>query len=577
MMFDIGISHNAAFGRRLCICVLWFFTSGLAAQVSPNNTASVCGATLVSTIVESADSNLVAIGTIQGTKSQSERIGETLSIRAIVTRVVPNNGFYLQEPAGRSDQDAKTSDALWVQAKLAELPDVGDRLLVTGTVQELRAVNRASDSVVDTQTALTSAEWVTCATQQKIPVIIAPRRIEAEAFEHMQIDLKGWQVTGRDRELIRVANERLFFPTQIVAPGRAAQQLQKRNIEKSIFIRQTDQLNLRAGDFIRVQGIVVANAEKPLLDYHQPPKVTRATAGPEAPKRKSFNTQSIDVSQNSQDDIRVVSMNIENLFNGDGNKGGFPTSRGAASMEEYAKQLKRITVAVDALQADVLAVMELENDGYKTTSTIAQLSAALNHSNDERDWQFIDPGLPRLGDDVIAVGLLFDAKKLQPVGSAQTLNKQPFNGLSRVPLAQHFARLGEEKGFWLAVNHFKSKGGCSRASGRNADQNDFQSCWNDARVQSALLLSDWLYDLQQSSQISAAMLVGDINSYRMEDPIRTFIRADWIDVVSHYRSPPIYSYRYQGAMGYAGLCVCNERLAGSNSRCRYLEYQQRCY
>jgi predicted extracellular nuclease len=62
-------------------------------------------------------------------------------------------------------------------------------------------------------------------------------------------------------------------------------------------------------------------------------------------------------------------MNLHNYFNGDGKGQGFPTPRGAETMAEFNKQRKRIGAAIKALKPHIVAVMELENDGFGDASS----------------------------------------------------------------------------------------------------------------------------------------------------------------------------------------------------------------
>ena len=52
-----------------------------------------------------------------------------------------------------------------------------------------------------------------------------------------------------------------------------------------------------------------------------------------------------------------------NLFNGDGDKNGFPTERGAKNFDAYQRQQAKIVSALVDMTPMCLA-MEVENDGY---------------------------------------------------------------------------------------------------------------------------------------------------------------------------------------------------------------------
>src|SRR5690606_34214603 len=175
-------------------------------------------------------------------------------------------------------------------------------------------------------------------------------------------------------------------------------------------------------------------------------------------------------------ELRLASLNLQNLFNGDGRGGGFPTARGARTQADYQVQLARLVATLSSLDADVVALLELENDGYGPDSSIAQLAAALDPTGTR--WRFVDAG-EGPGDNPIRVGMVYRADRVAPVGAPATLEAGPLGPLSRAPLAQAF-RAGNGPVFVVVANHFKSKG-CRDAEGADRDQGDGQACFNATR------------------------------------------------------------------------------------------------
>ena len=57
------------------------------------------------------------------------------------------------------------------------------------------------------------------------------------------------------------------------------------------------------------------------------------------------------------------------------------------------------------MDADVIGLMEIENDGYDEYSAIADLVNGLNDAAGAGTYAFIDPGVGLVGTDEIAVGL----------------------------------------------------------------------------------------------------------------------------------------------------------------------------
>ena len=245
--------------------------------------------------------------------------------------------------------------------------------------------------------------------------------------------------------------------------------------------------------------------------------------------------------------LHIAAFNLENFFNGDGQGGGYPTLRGARTLAEHQAQKTKLVATINALGADVAALMELENDGYGPQSAIAQLVDALNADRGAgADWRFID-AKQGPGENPIRVGIIYRASRVTPIGGPATLEQGPFGPHSRVPMAQAF-RAGKGAPFVVVANHFKSKG-CSEASGADADQKDDQACWNATRVDSARRLDQWLRTDPTGAGTADAVLLGDFNAYAMEDPIRTLHAAGWHDAFAEAKVAHPYSYVYNGMSG----------------------------
>ena len=245
-------------------------------------------------------------------------------------------------------------------------------------------------------------------------------------------------------------------------------------------------------------------------------------------------------------DLRIASLNLENLFNGDGRGGGFPTLRGARSPAELQVQLDKLVATLHALDPDIAALMELENDGYGRESSLAQLVAALGP-----DWRFVDAGQGP-GQDEIRVGLVYLSSRVATVGGAATLVDGPFGTRSRAPLAQAFKPLkhGADDGpvFIVAANHFKSKG-CSEATGADRDQHDGQGCWNALRTDSAQRLDAWLRMDPTRSGSDLTIIVGDMNAYAHENPLQKLLALGWIDALKAANVVDPYSFVFDSQAG----------------------------
>jgi len=489
------------------------------------------------------------IGTVQGSAARSPYEGRVVTVEGVVTADWRANlgGFFLQD-AG--DGDEATSDALFVQASGASKLAVGDRVRVRGQVAEMEAVAQAS------LTTLKAEHIDVLGHAQALPIReldALPADWRALEGEHVRITapltLSGTDGLERNGELAVAFGGRLWQPSEVALPGsQAYADIERDNARRKLVLddgsseRNPAQVAyLPAGTMLRtgtqldaVEGIVDrrfnGNWRLQLTTPLQPPALQR----PAPPQVAGA--------------LRVAAFNLENFFNGDGHGGGFPTLRGADTEAEFQAQLTKLVATIRPLQADVAALMELENDGYGPDSAIATLVAALNEGQGAAgDWRYVDAGQGP-GTNPIRVGLIYRASKVKPLGKPATLAGGPFVDHSRVPLAQAFRSKAGGKPFVVVANHFKSKG-CSDATGADADQHDGQACWNATRVDTARRLGEWLRTDPTHSGSQRAVLLGDFNAYAQEEPLRLLRERGWQDafVVAGVEHP--YSYVYNGQTG----------------------------
>lgn len=358
---------------------------------------------------------------------------------------------------------------------------------------------------------------------------------------------------GRDDTVVAAFGERLRAPTEVAQPGAPARAVAAENRARSLVLALPDKAGAyprvwRSGGLLEVvEGDLVMDARGPRLHLHDAEALQPATR-PAAPTVAG--------------DVRLASLNLQNLFNGDGRGGGFPTDRGARSQGEYQAQLARLVATLTSLDADVVALLELENDGYGPDSSIAQLVAALDPGGQR--WRFVDAGRGP-GGNPIRVGMLYRADRVAPLGRAATLEAGPFGPLSRAPLAQAF-RAGNGPAFVVVANHFKSKG-CLDATGPDLDQDDGQACFNATRRASGDALRAWLAGDPTASGSDLVAVLGDLNAYAMEDPVRGFIDAGWQDALAGADGGQPYTYVFDaqaGRLDHALLSpALGARLAGA--------------
>ncbi|MGQ0779007.1 MAG: ExeM/NucH family extracellular endonuclease [Pseudonocardiales bacterium] len=265
--------------------------------------------------------------------------------------------------------------------------------------------------------------------------------------------------------------------------------------------------------------------------------------------------------------VRVASANLLNFFNTFtgcrlGTLGATTDCRGAENDTEYQRQLAKEVAALRFLDADVVGVGEIENDGYGPSSAIQALVDALNAQDGAGTWAFIDPDAATgvtdvAGTDAIKVGLLYKTAAVQPVPQATFVDQNDV--FERRPVAQTFQTPADGR-FTVIVNHFKSKGSCP-ASGPDADQGDGQSCWNARRTAQATELAGWVNDtVVPAAGDPDVLIVGDLNSYAGEDPIAALEAAGYTNLVKSFSGQDAYSFVFDGQWGYLDYALASPSL-----------------
>jgi len=508
------------------------------------------------------------IGSVQGTGASSPLLGREVTVEGVVTADVSTGlgGWFIQDTG---DDDAATSDALFVLSgrRRPQVPAPGSRVRVTGEVIEYGREDGA------TLTALRPSAVEPLGQGRIEPLSITTPPEDWEALEGMllRIDapltLSGQHELAARGVLIASFDGRLYTPTERALPGGPARQLAAANARRRLLLddasASTCKQDCPPAWYLPAEARwprsgSTATGATGILDQRWGEyrlQLTAPLALQPAPRPPVPDVAG---------DLRLAVFNVQNLFNGDGQGGGFPTARGARTPQELDAQLARLVATLSALNPDVAALMELEHDGDGSDSSIAQLTAALNRANGTTDdWRFVETGLGagRIS-ETIRSGVVYRATRVQPVGAPALLRGGPFAQHSRIPLAQAF-RAGDGPVFVIVANHFKSKS-CRQAEGEQSDQGDGQGCWNALRVESATRLRDWLSTDPTGNGSDLIAIVGDLNAYAQEDPVRTLHQAGWQDAFvlagADAGSPP-YSYVYDGQSGRLDHALLSPALA----------------
>jgi hypothetical protein len=542
--------------------------------------------TTASATVTIADDDMLPtrISAIQGSGATSPMDGQVVVVEAVVVGDYQGStglsGFFLQEESTDEDGNPNTSEGLFVfQGASGTAVNVGDVVRVTGTVDDF---GNGFSSLTEL-TAVTGVVVVSSGHALPAPVHVSlPTATVAdlEAYEGMRVAIDTTLTVtdtftlGRYGEVLLSADgpgnqpgtdARLDQYTQFNLPsasGNAAYQAaiapRMLLLDDGSSLQNTDPVaygrggaplsaanTLRGGD--TVSGLVG------ILDD----RFGTADTGP----YRLQPTQAVDFQATNartanpgvSGNLVVASFNVLNYFNGP----TFPTSRGADNTTEFARQRDKIVAAIIGTGADVVGLLEIENDGYGTASAIQSLVNALNAVAGAGTYAFVNPGTSALGGDEIAVGMLYKPAKVSLMGAPAILDSSVDprfdSSVQRPSLAQTFRETSTGELFTPVINHLKSKGSVANMPG-DGDQGDGQGASNTTRTMGAEALVDWLARDPTGQHDKDFLILGDLNAYAMEDPVRAIeAGSDGIagngDDFRNLLSDSAYSYSFGGQWG----------------------------
>ena len=250
-------------------------------------------------------------------------------------------------------------------------------------------------------------------------------------------------------------------------------------------------------------------------------------------------------------------------------------ARGADSMDEYSRQRDKMVAAIISLRADVVGLVELQNDAASEQDLVRSINQKLGAEVYAGCGVPADLGRYPGGSDAIRVGLIYRQDKVRAVGDAVWIDDPAFHR-ARTPLSQTFRLIdvtdwrGNDhvaEPVTVIVNHFKSKGGAEKANAANKDKGDGQGAYNAARRAQAIAVSKYIRDHHRADD--RVLVIGDLNAYSQEDPIdalRSVGLIDWKDFGSDRsrsrgdQMPP-YSYVYYGQCGSLDHALATPSLA----------------
>ena len=504
--------------------------------------------------------DLTLISAIQGSGAVSPLDGQRVKVQAVVTVVSDVlNGFFLQEETSDSDGDAATSEGVFVFTGSDPTVKIGDVVEFDANISEFNGLTQLSG--LGEIAIIAEGADLPPAVEFTLPL---PDATDPAAFYE---SLEGMLVraTAAEGETLRVtdaftnfgevgvtAGAPLVQPTQVFESfSPEAEALDAANARNILVFQNPVDDSLTSAP--RVGDGIVGGAIEGALNFTFGEYKVETSSPVEFDPSVNPNPR-----QEAPEDVggrlKVASFNVLNYFTTLG-------SRGAETIPELEAQTAKIVAAITAMDADVLGLIEIENDLAGVPDFAVQtLVGAINAALGAPVYDFIQTG--RVGTDAIKQAILYKPGTVTPLGGFAVLDTADFTDplgsggpLSRPAIAQSFEEVGTGEVFTVSVNHLKSKGSPSGVPG---DDDPVEGSAALTRVEAMRELAAWIATDPTGSGDADHLTIGDFNAYAMERAIKA-LEAEGFENLNPEGS---ISYYFNGEGGTLDYAFANAALAG---------------
>ncbi len=538
----------------------------------------------------------VLISEVQGATGTSPLENTTIIVDAIVIGDYQEDdqlrGFFLQEEDADADADGMTSEGIFVFCETCPTAvAVGDRVEVTGTAVEFFGttqidVTGGSVSVTSNANPLPTPATLTLpapagtdmeATYESVESMLVTFTTDLVVSEYFELARYG--------QLILNANNRAQQFTDENEPNVAGYaaflaQLEStriildddNNIQNSNVNGPTDEPyfwprpGLSNTNFIR-GGDQIINLTGVMHWSFAGQSGTDAWRIRPVNEAFSYDFTSINPRTAMPEDVggslKVASFNVLNYFT-------TLNERGANSIAELDRQREKIAAAICGLNADIVGLIEIENNGITAVNDLLNGTNGIN-TQCTSTYAALDAGI--IGTDQIAVAFIYNTATVSLEGAFAVLDSSVDprfdDNRNRPALAQSFTQISTDEVLTVVVNHLKSKGSSCDGDG-DPDLNDGAGNCNITRAEAAAAIVDWLATDPTASGDDDFLIIGDLNSYKNEDPIDNILIGaddtagstdDYTNLIEDYQGPDAYSYVFDGQLGYLDYALASTNMA----------------
>jgi 5'-nucleotidase len=530
------------------------------------------------------------IADVQGDAATTPFAGTVVTVEGVVTgdyrasTASGYRGFYLQTAGsgGATDATPGRSDGIFIFAGSADPAiAIGDLVRVTGT---------AGENFNQTQLSATSAaayELVQAGVGVPAPVVLPSSLVGAarEPYEGMLVSPEGAYLSSSHQlfnfgTLWLNVGSLAVKATETTDAGPAANAIAVANRANRLLVddgysiqvgnaaHPGSQPYFEAGTVVRNGDRFVAPAAGMILgwgfdDWRLQPQRPLSDSSPAAyaayePTWETLNPRTA-APEAVGGDVSVGAFNVFNYFTTFGGE-----ARGADDAAHFAVQQSKIVAAINVLDADVVALMEIENSvklGEVPDEALANLVDALNTASAPGTWDYVPTPAALLDaatTDFITNAIIYKPASATPIGDSFADVDETVWDIAREPIAQTFDLDG--KTITVVANHFKSK---SPPSGNTAPEPaDLQGFFNAERVEQANSLVSFVAGIAADpAKGDDIMLLGDFNAYHEEDPAQVITAAGFVDLVPDNTDE--YTYTFDGELGSLDHAFASPSLAAS--------------
>ena len=564
--------------------------------------------------------DVVAIHEVQGSGDASPLVGQQVRISGIVVgdfqsittndpTDAPLDGFFVQEEDADADLNPATSEGIFVYDPGGLDVAVGDLVVVTGVATEFFTLTEIGN--VSDITVVSSGNDLPTPASPVVPTAVGDPTVDWEAIEGMSVTFSqplfvtGMFPLGRYGELQLSAIGAQDHPNQTNAVGSAEAAAQRQlNLDARVILDDGEDENesfpngldtwnpnptpylggpdgtLRSGDVVSdLTGVVHFSFGEfevqpvNVADPNDPDGAVTITRTPRPSTVPSVGGS-----------LQVASFNVLNYFttiDTGGAQCGPPSNpqgcRGADSQAEFDLQSAKIAAAIAGLDADIVGLIELENNG--TDAAISDLVAKVNTLT-TRSYDYVPTGF--IGGDAIAVGFIYDTQTVETAGDFAVLDSSVsaafIDDKNRPVLAQTFVELETEATLTAAVAHLKSKGSpcddvanpgdaafgvAGYPAGTDVSDPNFQGNCNLTRLAAAQVLGQWIAQDPTGTPSDNLLIIGDLNAYQNEDPITALEGQGYTDLHALGGTSWAdggHSYVFDGEHGTLDYVLANPKL-----------------